>query len=233
MLCGQDPAYVLDILNMIDGYVPTERDRPSLSVTDLTAICHRQNYIKKNYDYWEKPSGLYFLWRGDLVHTLLQRVENPNWIKEKKFTIEWEVKLHGEIVEVYIVMKPDVIDTSTLEIRDYKTTGSVFRATKNHSISHKKQLGVYRWGVKKHYDILCKNYSDSYFDMKQPMLYQVPLMPFDEVEKFIQQQGEIILDFRLNDKIPNVLKQFPTYWMCRDYCVVNSICAKLHYKEGK
>jgi len=233
MLCGRDPAIVLDTLNLIDGYIPTERDRPTLTVTDLTAVCHRKTYLQENYDYWEKPSDLFFLWRGTFVHEILSRVDNPAWIKEKKFAVPYTIKLNGEDIEVYIVMKPDVIDTANLDIRDYKTTGSVFKSTKTISMSYKYQLGCYRWGVKKHYDILCNTYHDTFIDMKQDKMFPIPLMPLEEVEKFIQIQGAKILDFRFNKNIPPVLKGYPHYWMCRDYCnSVIHLCTELHSKEG-
>jgi len=233
MLCNRDPAIVLGTLKIVEEYIPTKRDRPSLSVTDLTAVCHRRTYLQEKYDYREKPSDLRYLWRGNLVHEMLSKVENKNWIKEQKFAIPHKIKLFGEDVEVFIVGKPDVIDILNKEIRDYKTTGSVFSATKVISLGYKWQLGIYRWIVKKsHLDLLCTSYYDTFIDMKIDRMINIPIINFGEVEKYIQKQGSIILDFRTNNNVPSVIKKFPMHWLCKDFCSVNHICSKLYYEKG-
>jgi hypothetical protein len=146
--CMGDSGFILSILDSIEEYEPTKRDRESLSVTDLTSPCLRRQILQNLYDYRQKPSDFFFMWRGGIVHKVLEEVENKNFIKEQKFVVPFTIKMRDKEVEVYISGKVDRIDVANNELVDYKTTGSVLAGTKNISIGYKMQLGLYRWLAK-------------------------------------------------------------------------------------
>ena len=103
------------IRGILDGIRP---DDFGMTVTTLLS-CARKVRLKPEYDYFEKPSSLYYAFRGQLTHSILEcATEDDNVIKEIRYSF---LTRSGIIV----TGQPDLIYTDRKHLVDYKTTKQV------------------------------------------------------------------------------------------------------------
>jgi hypothetical protein len=123
--CPMPPAIVHGIISSIrSSEYASELAKQSgaefgFSVTELLG-CTRQYRLKKQYPYWEKPSGMYRMTFGSGYHAALSKY--PAGITEE--TLTWKFTLSGR--SILLVGTPDLVELKPKGwyITDYKVTGN-------------------------------------------------------------------------------------------------------------
>jgi len=200
---------------IIKAMIDKEQEkRESITVTQLSG-CPRESYLSYKYDYHADLEQLYFAFRGELAHLVIERYQEENAVVEERFYREYKgIKISG---------KPDVIIPGKKLIRDYKTAKEVPRFSypfRNHS----QQLNLYAWLVP--YDI--ERLQAVYLDMKGVKVCETPLWSEKEIGALLDRKLPV-LDAAFNrDEIPPA--DFDS-WQCNGWCNVKSICRKLYEEE--
>lgn len=191
-----------------------QQEREGITVTQL-AGCPRASYLGYKYDHYVDLEQLYFAFRGELAHLVIERHQEKDAIAEKRFYREYNgVKISGQ---------PDIIIPDKKLIRDYKTAKEVPRFNvpfRNHS----QQLNLYAWLVPYEIDRL----QVVYLDMKGVKICDAPLWSDKEIERLLEKKLPI-LDRAFKDNIAPPADF--TNWQCNGWCNVKSVCLKLYEDE--
>ena len=123
--CPMTPAVIHDIASSIrspeyaNDLAKQAGAEVGFSATELLG-CPRQYRLKKQYPYWEKPSGMYRMTFGSGYHAALSKY--PEGIAEE--TLNWKFKFQGR--SVLLVGTPDLVEWKPdgWYITDYKVTGN-------------------------------------------------------------------------------------------------------------
>ena len=100
---------------IIRGIIENSQDRKlnHLSVTELLG-CPRKVVLRKEHDYWIKPSEAYWAFRGQIGHLAVEGyARGPGMVAEKRM----EACVDG----FTITGKPDVVYPDRRHLEDYKT----------------------------------------------------------------------------------------------------------------
>jgi CRISPR/Cas system-associated exonuclease Cas4 (RecB family) len=212
---------------IISGMILAERPREGISVTMISG-CHRGTFISRYFDYYLSPKELYWAFRGQLVHQLLEKSElHKDAVKEKRFYKNWEgMEISGA---------PDLIVPSQKLLKDYKTTKSPpSYLNKDGKIlayeGHRVQVNLYRWLVP--YEI--EELEVVYMTMEETII--CPVEPWHETGK---KKSPSTVDRYLEDnliplKMALESETMPPYernWACESYCGVREICFRELKKE--
>ncbi|MBE0448260.1 MAG: PD-(D/E)XK nuclease family protein [Actinobacteria bacterium] len=191
-----------------------QEERDSITVTQLSG-CLRESYLSHKYDYYADPEQLYFAFRGELAHLIIERHQEKDAVAEQRF--------YRECTGIKISGRPDVILPNKKLIRDYKTAKEVPRFNypfRNHS----QQLNLYAWLVPFEIERL----QVVYLDMKGVKICEAPLWSEKEVEALLEKKLPV-LDAAFNrGSIP--FADFDN-WQCNGWCNVKTICRKLYEDE--
>ena len=191
-----------------------KEERDAISVTQLGG-CLRESYLSSKYDYYADLEQLYFAFRGELAHLVVERYQERGAIAEKRFYREYNgIKISG---------KPDVILPEEKLIRDYKTAKEVPRFSYPYR-NHSQQLNLYAWLVP--YEV--ERLQVVYMDMKGVKICEAPLWSKKEIEALLEEKLPI-LDAAFNHGI--VPKADFDNWQCNGWCNVKSICRELYEEE--
>ena len=210
----------------IAGMIFNQVIKKNISVTMISG-CHRGTFIGRENDSYVYPSQLYWAFRGQIAHKIMEEVDlHPDEVKEKQFLKEWEgIEISGT---------PDLIIPSQRVLKDYKTSKSVpsYRSKTTGIIypweNHRVQLNLYRWLVP--YEI--ETLEVVYFSMEETLISPVEIWPEEAKRK-----SEMSVDRYMEENlIPLTMAldsgTMPPYrrtWACDDYCDVSELC----YRELK
>jgi len=109
---------------VVKGIIDARRpDDFEVTVTTLLS-CPRKYFLKQQADYVEKPSSLWWAYRGQLMHGIAEAyaAENENVLAESRYYLVAETP-DGE--ELAISGQIDLVDVARKHLLDYKTTKSV------------------------------------------------------------------------------------------------------------
>ena len=208
------------------GIISALKDFPKdeIHVTDLLT-CLRSVYLSKNVDVSNSPVNLYWLFRGKLTHSLVDKYKS-----DKRNVVE--TKFTRVLCEILIVGTPDIILPHLKTIRDYKTCKAVPRFDVPYS-NHKEQLQAYKWLVApQHPDI--KHLEIGYLDMRTAKLCAVPKpMTNEQTVKWLEPRAKRLHLALTEDILPEVEEGYPGHWKCNGYCAYAEVCAELWREEKK
>lgn len=191
-----------------------EEKREGITVTQLSG-CLRESYLSSKYDYYADLEQLYFAFRGEIAHLIIERYQEEDAIVEQRFYRKYNgIKISG---------KPDVILADKKLIRDYKTTKEVPRFSYPYR-NHSQQLNLYAWLVP--YEI--KRLQVVYLDMKGVKVCEAQLWSEEEVEALLKEKLPVLDAAFSRGIVPPA--DFDN-WQCNGWCNVKAICRKLYEDE--
>jgi CRISPR/Cas system-associated exonuclease Cas4 (RecB family) len=204
----------------IAGMILNERRSTEISVTMITG-CHRVVFINQFYETYVAPSQLYWAFRGQIAHKILEEANlHPDAVKEKKFTKAWD--------GIDITGHPDLIIPSQKVLKDYKTTKTVPSYLNKDGIitayeNHRTQVNLYRWLVP--YDIA--EMEVVYFSMDETLICPVEIWLDESTRKADMTVRKVLEENLVPLKMALDSETMPPYqrnWSCDGYCSVADIC---------
>ncbi len=204
----------------IAGMILGEKLRTDISVTMITG-CHRAVFINRFYETYVPPSQLYWAFRGQIAHKILEEANlHPDAVKEKGFTKAWDgIKVTGH---------PDLIIPSQKVLKDYKTAKTVPSYLNKDGVigayeNHRTQLNLYWWLVP--YDIA--EMEVVYFSMEETLISPVDIWPEESTRKSEMTVRRVFEENLVPLKMALDSETLPPYrrnWSCDGYCSVSEIC---------
>jgi hypothetical protein len=211
----------------IAGMILNESKREGISVTMLSG-CPRATYLNRYHETYATPSGLYWAFRGQIAHKILEQSKlHPDAIKEKRFFKEWEgITLSGQ---------PDLILPSQQVLKDYKTTKAVptylnKEGTVNAYENHRVQLNLYRWLIPHE----VQEMEVVYFSMEETLICPVEIWPEESTKKSEMTVNRYLEENLIPLKMALDSETLPPYkrnWSCEGYCGVSDLCYSELKKE--
>jgi hypothetical protein len=204
----------------IAGMILNERRGTDISVTMITG-CHRAVFISQFYETYVAPSQLYWAFRGQIAHKILEEANlHPDAVKEKRFTKAWD--------GIDITGHPDLIIPSQKVLKDYKTTKTVPSYLNKDGViaayeNHRTQLNLYRWLVP--HDIA--EMEVVYFSMEETLICPVEIWPEESTRKTEMTVRRVFEENLVPLKMALDSETMPPYqrnWSCDSYCSVSDIC---------
>lgn len=204
----------------IYGMILNESKREGISVT-MIAGCPRATFINQHHETYAYPSGLYWAFRGQIAHKILEQVKlHPDAIREKRFYKEWEgIQVNGQ---------PDLILPSQGVLKDYKTTKAVptyrnkdggINAYENHRV----QLNLYRWLIPHEISEM----EVIYYSLEETLICPVEIWPEESNKKSEMTVNRYFEENLIPLKMALDSETMPPYkrnWACDEYCGVSEIC---------
>lgn len=198
-------------------------DNPSITVLGGMKSCPRAVIIKDRFDYYTSPRRNWFLFRGNIIHGILEGVP----VKEawKELMNHRTLRLSsGKEIEIWGKVDKIVLDKKL--IIDYKTTRRVPKSGKSYA-NHTFQLNAYRWIWWPIFQ--AEKLRIQYLDMSATVQVKIPLMDIDEIEDELRSYGDIYYDVVRAGGLPKG-EYNSSVWVCR-YCDVPDICKKQKEEE--
>jgi len=205
----------------IAGMIFHQKVRDDISVTMISG-CHRGTFLGRHNDTYVYPSGLYWAFRGQIAHKIMEEVDlHEDEVKEKRFVKEWDgIEISGT---------PDLIIPNQKVLKDYKTTKTVpsYRSKTTGQISawenHRVQLNLYQWLVPYEIDTM----EVVYFSMEETLICPVDIWPKEPKKK-----SEMSVDRYLEENLvplkmaldSDTMPPYRPHWSCNDYCGVSELC---------
>jgi len=211
----------------IAGMILHQKVKDDISVTMISG-CHRGTFIARYNDSYVYPSKLYWAFRGQIGHKIMEEVNlHPEEVKEKRFVKEWEgIEISGT---------PDLIIPNQKVLKDYKTSKAVPSYRNKEGLinayeNHRVQLNLYQWLVP--YEI--KEMEVIYFSMEETLICPVVIWPEESKKK-----SEMTVDRYLEENLiplkmaldSETMPPYSRNWSCDDYCDVSEICFRELKKE--
>ena len=176
-----------------------------IHVTEITS-CPRKVYYSKHIKEYPQMSRHYWMYRGSLVHILLESVIEPGSIIERNFS--------RTVDGVTITGTPDKIHPGRKELADWKTAKRITLKNLPYG-EHGDQVNIYRWLVEPEYEI--ETLLITYLDMSRCATIEVPIVSI----------GSWAVDRakHLKDCLDNgILADKQTGWLCKGYCDFKDQC---------
>ena len=244
---GRNPcSFTFSILK---GILDEQQDRgTTISCTALLSPT-RCVYLERRTDYAAKPSQLYWAFRGQIAHKIVEGAgEDQNVLRERREyrrTIEG-IEVSGKFDE--LLLKQGIL-------RDYKTCKKVPRYDTPYS-NHSQQLNVLRWILARPSKEVCAetNYCIEdlciehpeyrfyghpitcleviYLDMQEVKKCRAKMWSLDKAEKFVGERAKALkeaFDSGVCPPYSTITKD--DLWKCRDYCHTIQECHELHIQE--
>ena len=212
----------------IAGMIFHQKIKNDISVTMISG-CHRGTFIGRENDTYAYPSGMYWAFRGQIAHKIMEEVNiHPDEVKEKRFLKEWDgIEISGT---------PDLIIPNQQVLKDYKTSKSVpsYRSKVTGKISawenHRVQLNLYRWLVP--YEI--NTMEVVYFSMEETLICPVGIW-LDKAKK----KSDMTVDRYMEENLvplkmaldSETMPPYTPHWSCDQFCGVSEICFRELKKE--
>jgi len=224
LACPFDEATIFGMI-----FNETKRREGIITITMISG-CPRATYIGRHYETYVYPSDLYWAFRGQIAHKILEEAKlHSDAIREKRFYKEWEgIQVSGQ---------PDLIIPSQRVLKDYKTTKAVpsYRnkdGEVNAYENHKSQLNLYRWLVLVPYPI--EEMEVIYYSMEETLICPVEIWPDESTRKSEMTVNRYFEENLIPLKMALDSETMPPYkrnWACDDYCGVSEICFRELKKE--
>ena len=199
------------------------REGVVLSATGLTG-CTRQTALELLVDYTAYPHQIYPRLRGALMHAGIeaQQGDDEEIIAERRF------RRHAA-PEVELTGQPDEIDLRRRLIVDYKTVKALPRKVRE---EHVWQLNLYRWLVQDGQDVVTgervaydiQQLGIVYLAPNEVYKRRVPLLPLEQVGRFVTERGAAILQALDNEGLPPRAWDPHSHPICRGWCPVRQQC---------
>jgi CRISPR/Cas system-associated exonuclease Cas4 (RecB family) len=160
---------------IVKGIAENSKDRGlnHLSVTELLG-CLRKVVLKKEHDYWVKPSEAYWAFRGEIGHLAVERcAQGPGMVAEERMQA---------VVDGFTVTgKPDVIYPDRRALEDYKTTKRVPGTYKAYTCSDcGTVIREGQWAVRRGQGLTCNACGHEYASKEvKSLLTEGPPRPYD------------------------------------------------------
>jgi CRISPR/Cas system-associated exonuclease Cas4 (RecB family) len=141
-------------------------------VTELLG-CLRKVVLKKEHDYWVKPSEAYWAFRGQLGHLAVEGyAQSPGMVAEERL----EARVEGFTV----TGKPDVIYPERRHLEDYKTCKRVPGTTKTYTCAEcTTVIRENQWAVRRGQGLTCKACGHEYGSVEvKDLLAEGPPRPY-------------------------------------------------------
>jgi CRISPR/Cas system-associated exonuclease Cas4 (RecB family) len=211
----------------INGMIMSESKREGISVTMISG-CPRGTFINKHYAVSVRPSDMYWAFRGQIAHKILEAANlHPDAIKEKRFFKVWEgIEISGQ---------PDLIVPSQKVLKDYKTTKAVPTYVNKDGVilayeNHRVQLNLYRWLIPHEIEEM----EVVYFSMEETLISPVEIWPDQSTRKTEMTVDRYLEENLVPLKMALDSETMPPYkrnWACDEYCGVADICYRELKKE--
>jgi hypothetical protein len=211
----------------IHGMILNETKREGITIT-MIAGCQRATFIGRHYETYVYPSGLYWAFRGQIAHKILEQAKlHSDAIREKRFYKAWEgIELSGQ---------PDLIIPSQKVLKDYKTTKAVptylnKEGTVNAYENHRVQLNLYRWLIPHPIEEM----EVVYYSMEETLICPVEIWPEESTKKSEMTVNRFFEENLIPLKMALDSETMPPYkrnWACEEYCGVSEICFRELKKE--
>lgn len=200
------------------------RNQKGISTTGIIQ-CLRKTYLQMKEDYYVAPSDLYPAFRGQMIHSIMDRVpiaEEQDLIKERNYQVDIDgVTFSGRV---------DVFSPRLKLLIDYKTTVNFPKYGKAYK-SHSLQVNIYRWLLEKN-GFPIDRIEIVYMNMRDILRIPVKLMDIDTLTDYIYSRVSL-LNFALQSNTPPPAEISN---LC-SYCHVKEFCDKIEqeniYKELK
>ena len=167
--------------------------------------CLRKVVLERKHDFYVAPNELYWSFRGQLAHAIVENAQCDRAVVERRF--------HREIEGITITGKPDVIYPEQALIVDYKTTAMVPKlGPYDH---HVTQLNIYRWLVQDYFNV--NHLEILYLDMKETKKLTAAIMPLKQVEEFIIPRAHELHAGLDGGDLPQKAEG-AGLWQCWGYC---------------
>ena len=200
---------------MLESMSAAEKRPEMISVTELMQgdwNCHREVWLKKKFDYYEKPESLYRAWHGTQLHKMLA-CDQTNTIKEMRITKEIRVCEKS----YWFCGKFDYYDAANKILADVKTVKEIVEKWLPNE-HHVVQLNLYAC-LAASVGFNVRKLELHYFDNKRSHITEARLWKEEEC-----------LDYLYKNLIPLSIaierQEIPTYKKIRkcDYCSVREKC---------
>ena len=198
--CHFTPQFLREIAKQ---FADTESfDANTWRVTELIG-CVRKARLQRTVQYALTPKQAFWMWRGSLVHQMLEDHQPDEVLLAEK-------RLFAKLGKITLTGKPDALLAGN-HLADYKSTDRLPREPREHHID---QLNVYAW-------LLAQNgmHAESaeivYVTMMEPRRLPVELATLTDTQAYIEARAKRL-----------VQKQLPPReetWECR-YCAVSVAC---------
>ncbi len=213
-------------LQLLSSNLTEEHSFPSVSV--LTN-CPRQLFFTRKNDVFVKPSDMYYMFRGTMIHGILSKLkeDDPEAMVEQPITVKLSnYSLSGRI-DYY--KKGHLVDYKNISEIYYKGGKAMYLPKP----AHIQQVSLYAWGLTQAGEKIEK-VSIEYYSPSDMVQCDIPLKDVlsEKYLKLAELQLNKILTAINTDTAPkyqNCISEFE--WMCEKYCVVKDICMK-HLKKG-
>lgn len=196
---------LLGMVNNIRGEVE------GISVTSMLN-CLRKVVLEQRRDIYLDPAQLYFAFRGQLFHAIVQAAQIEGCICEQRFK--------RQVAGITISGQPDVIYPEHKKLVDYKSTRRVPKRDEPYA-NHTMQVNIYRWLVAPLYQI--DNLEIVYLDMSTVKRISVPVLGFRKVVPFIIGRAKVLKRGLEGGRLPARVGP-DGLWQCNGYCEFTSFC---------
>ncbi|MFC1885589.1 hypothetical protein ACFLZM_00815 [Thermodesulfobacteriota bacterium] len=211
----------------IAGMIFHQKNKTDISVTMISG-CHRGVFIQRHYDFYVYPSQLYWAFRGQIAHKIMEESDlHDDAVVEKRFVKKWDgIEISGT---------PDIIIPGQKVLKDYKTTKQVPTYLNKDGVvlawdNHRTQLNLYRWLAP--YDI--ETMEVIYFSMEETLICPVRIWPEESKKKSVMTIDRHLKENLVPLKMALDSETMPPYarcWQCDEYCTVSGICYRELKKE--
>jgi hypothetical protein len=197
---------------VIRGILAVQEERGTMISPSALTGCIRKSFLKNTNDYYDSLDQLYWSFRGQLAHSLLEKYQEEGAVVEKRLT---RTLANG----ITISGKPDAYYPKLNLLRDWKTSRAVPKYNKPYD-NHNLQVNMYRYILAKpdnEAPVPIDEIKVTYLSMDATKTVPAMLMSDRELEDILLNGSEMLKDAFDNGVVPVVPKEYPNYPLCK-YC---------------
>ena len=188
-----------------------KEEKEKITATSILG-CARRNYLYYVDDVYIKPEEMYWRFRGQMFHYILQNHKTEDVIKEQRFYVQLDDVLISGKIDAYI--------KSSKVLYDYKSTDKIPKYNKAYD-NHGDQVNIYRW-LLHHNGYEVNKMFILYMDMMNVKKIAVSPTPIDIIQESIYRNAK-----RLDRSFKENLVPPAIYGILCSYCYVSEKCAEI------